>query len=75
MVQLPVGAPLPPPLEDPHAVMAPDESSAAKALPVEKILTKLLPVGAPLPPENPHAVMAPDESSAAKALPVEKMLT
>ena len=46
---LPVGAPLPPLLEDPHAAMAPDESSAAKAPPFEKILTNPLPVGAPLP--------------------------
>ena len=66
---LPVGAPLPPLDESPHAMMAPDASNAAKAWPFEKISTKPLPVGAPLPPaiEYPHAEMAPDESSAAKA--------
>ena len=77
----PVGAPLPPELLLPHALMAPDESSAAKAQHVEAMLTYPEPVGAPLPPRllntllYPHALMAPDESSAAKASMVEAMLT
>ena len=36
--------------DDPHAVIAPDASSAAKAMAFEKTSTKPLPVGAPLPP-------------------------
>ena len=58
-------------------MIAPDASSAAKALPVEEMLTKPLPLGAPVPPydERPHAVIAPDASSAAKAWRVEEMLT
>ena len=36
---VPLGAPLPPLNESPHAVIAPDASSAAKALPVEEMLT------------------------------------
>ena len=65
----PVGAPLPPYPESPHALMAPDESNAANALSVEAMDTKPLPVGAPVPPyvECPHALMAPDESNATNA--------
>ena len=37
---LPLGAPLPPLDESPHAVIAPDASSAAKARSVEEMLTK-----------------------------------
>ena len=50
-------------------MIAPDASSAAKAKAVEEMLTKPLPLGAPLPPcdESPHAAIAPDALRAAKA--------
>ena len=53
----------------PQAEMAPEPSSAAKARSVEAMLTKPLPLGAPLPPfsQLPHAEIAPESSSAAKA--------
>ena len=72
---LPIGALLPPYEECPHALMAPEESSAAKAsLNVDAIETKPLPVGAPLPPsdEEPHALSEPSAFIATKASPVEK---
>ena len=71
---LPIGALLPPYEECPHALMAPEESSAAKAsLNVDAIETKPLPVG-PTPP-FPHALIVPEEWSAAKPSSVDAMET
>jgi hypothetical protein len=66
---LPVGAPLPPKPLSPHALTAPEASSAAKAELVDAMVTKPLPVGAPLPPKllSLHALTAPEASNTAKA--------
>ena len=62
----------------------PEAPSAAKALNVDAMMTKPLPVGAPLAPKLyveapfwplPHALIVPDASSAAKALVVDAMDT
>ena len=47
---LPDGALLPPQSLPPHALIAPEASSAAKAQAVDAMETKPLPVGALLPP-------------------------
>ena len=70
---VPAHAPLSPPPElgEPHALMAPEESSAANAPEVDAIEMKPLPVGAaPVPPldHSPHEWMVPEASSTAKAL-------
>ena len=85
---VPAHAPLSPPPElgEPHALMVPEESSAANAPefdeeePVDAMETKpLLPVGAPLPvpPELllPQTLMVPAESSAANAELLDAMET
>ena len=71
---VPAHAPLSPPPElgEPHALMAPAESSAANAPEFDAIEMKPLPVGAaPVRPldHSPHKWMVPEESSTAKARP------
>ena len=53
----------------PHALTVPEAPSAAKALDVDAMATKPLPIGAPAPPSRspPHALIVPAASSAAKA--------
>jgi hypothetical protein len=55
---LPEGAPVPPELESPHALIDPSALRAAKAKKFEAILVYPISEGAPVP-ETPHALIDP----------------
>ena len=81
MKPVPAGAPSAPKLGVPHVRMLPSWWSAAKAFPVEEMVVKPAPVGAPkllaaVPDMTPpKALMLPSALSAAKDPSPEKMET